>query len=131
MAYWQTNSVRKYFFEYITLTTIFWLPPKVKNHTWKALNRAFARSLLIFFLLVTMSCTENKFQKETKTPISETITEDDYKIINSTLVHLVLMPLPNTIREFGYHNFDWKDRQIPDQLIRELFFTKYLVSYES
>ena len=86
--------------------------------------------ILTLLVLATMSCCKDNTpkDKENKTTISETITDNDYKIINSTFIHLVLTPPPGATREFGYDNYDYKDRQISDELIRDVFLTNYLVS---
>jgi len=58
---------------------------------------------------------------------------EDYKIINSTFLHL-LTPLPSgqeNEREFGYDNFNQGLDKIPDEWTIEIYFTKYLVSVDN
>ena len=58
---------------------------------------------------------------------SETISSDDYKIINSTFPHLVITSPPGLKREFGYDNFNPKNKDIPKEYFRNVFFTNALV----
>lgn len=76
-----------------------------------------------------MSCGDNvsKTNEISEKILKETLSMDDYKIINSTFPHLVVIQPPGATREFGYDNFNLKDREIPDEYIRNVFFTNVLV----
>lgn len=60
----------------------------------------------------------------------DSATNDDYLIINSSLVHLVNPGPPGFELSFGYDNFDYKkqDINIPSDELDSLYFTPYLVT---
>ncbi len=69
-------------------------------------------------------------KQESPIAILDSATNEDYMIINSTLVHLVNPGPPGFELSFGYDNFDYKKRDIhipPDEL-DSLYFTPYLVT---
>lgn len=76
----------------------------------------------------TWSCVNNVpiGNKVSEKAMTDTLSSDDYKIINSTIVHLVITPPPGSIREFGYDNFTAKDRTVPDGFFRNIFFTNVM-----
>ncbi len=84
---------------------------------------------MTIFLWLTLSCGVNvsKTNEVPEKVIPETLLVDDYKIINSTFVHLVLTPQQGAIREFGYDNFNLKGREIPEEYIKNIYFTNVLV----
>lgn len=59
--------------------------------------------------------------------VSKTLSTEDYQIINATFPHLVMPSPSGTTREFGYDNFNLKDRELPSQYIRNVVFTNVLV----
>lgn len=85
--------------------------------------------ILTIFLWTTLSCGDNvsKTNDVSEKVFKETLSTDDYKIINSTFPHLVVIQPPGATREFGYDNFNLMDREIPDEYIRNVFFTNVLV----
>lgn len=85
--------------------------------------------ILIIFLWTTFSCGDNTAKTNEVSEIvpTETLSKDDYKIINSTFPHLVIIPPPGVTREFGYDNFNPKNRDIPEEYFRNVFFTNALV----
>lgn len=63
---------------------------------------------LFLCMLNILSCNSNSSQDSAAESTEVTVespSEDDYKIINSTLVHLVQNAPPELEREFGYDNF--------------------------
>jgi len=92
--------------------------------------------LLFFNLIILSSCYSNstkdrivnsdEIKNETEVLIAELPSEDDYKIINSTFVHLVLTAPPGHERKFGYDNYLYKGKNIPEEYINEIYFTQYL-----
>jgi len=60
----------------------------------------------------------------------DSASNDDYQIINSTLVHLVNPGPPGFKLNFGYDNFDYKKRKIdiPSDELDSLYFTPFLVT---
>jgi hypothetical protein len=84
--------------------------------------------ILTIFLWITFSCGNNSAKtNELSETVSETLSTEDYKIINSTFPHLVISPPPGTTREFSYDNFNPKNRNIPEEYFRNVFFTNALV----
>lgn len=85
--------------------------------------------ILTIFLWTTLSCGDNvsKTNDVSEKVFKETLSTDDYKIINSTFPHLVVIQPPGATREFGYDNFNLMDREIPDEYIKNVFFTNVLV----
>jgi len=84
----------------------------------------------IFTLLVTSCKTDTKkvdehIQEKKQT---DSLTINDYKVLNSTLVHLVNPPLKGFKVEFGYNNYDWTNRGYPESEFNDLKFTEYLVN---
>ena len=81
--------------------------------------------LLLFSALILLSCNSNSSQDQI---IEEFPVEDDYKIINSTFVHLVLPAPPEFKRKFGYDNYLFNEKNVPEEYKNEIYFTQYLVS---
>ena len=88
--------------------------------------------LLIIPALLAIACSadnknETSFASE---EITDSLTVDDYQIINSTLVHLVLKAPEEDEREFGYDNFTWDEEKkaVFKEHRRKLHFTKYLIN---
>jgi len=86
--------------------------------------------LLFFSVIALLSCNSNSTQDriaDSEKIIDELPIEDDYKIINSTFVHLVLPAPPEFEKEFGYNNYLNNGENVPEEFINEIYFTQYLV----
>ncbi|WP_044200447.1 hypothetical protein [Flammeovirga sp. OC4] len=91
------------------------------------------RSYLFFFsALILLSCNSNSDNDKNNNVYIPS--EDDYKIINSTFVHLTI-PAPVTLegieREFGYDNFLYDEKDLPKDGRYKIYFTQYLVTLDS
>lgn len=86
---------------------------------------------LIFTILIwaILSCCDNIYEAKNvfETETFEPLSSDDYNIINAIFPHLVISSPPGTNREFGYENYNPKDRKIPDAYFRKVYFTNVLV----
>jgi hypothetical protein len=85
--------------------------------------------ILTIFLWITFSCGDNSSQtkKISEKVATENISEDDYKIINSTFPHLCGNLPPGATREFSHNNLNPKNRNIPEEYFSTIFFTNSLV----
>ena len=86
--------------------------------------------LLFFSALTLLSCNSNSSKDriaESEEVVVKMPSDDDYKIINSTIVHLVNPGPPEFERKFGYDNYSKKGKSIPEEYINEIYFTQYLV----
>ncbi len=86
--------------------------------------------ILFFNAFVCLSCISNSANKKIENFENDVIaipSDEDYKIINSTFVHLS-NPVPIGVeREFGYHNFINKNNDLPVEFITKVYFTQHLV----
>lgn len=86
----------------------------------------FSLTALIFF-----SCNSSSIKpriEESKEITVENPSDDDYKIINSTFIHLV-DPAPEIEREFAYDNYLKSSRNIINENRNDIYFTQYLTSF--
>jgi hypothetical protein len=81
--------------------------------------------IFLFILFLLNSCQEIADKKEFNTPTIQA-SREDYKIINATLVHLLLNRTINDSTEFEYQNFILKDEKIKNKI--KLYFTNELVA---
>lgn len=58
----------------------------------------------------------------------DSLSDDDYKIINATFPHLVLPALPGIEREFGYDNYIFPADLLAETELRDVYFIQYLVN---
>lgn len=63
-----------------------------------------------------------------KTSAVDTIVDEDYLVLNSTLVHLFTIAPEGHERQFGYHNHELSDGEIPEELIRKAYVVPFLFS---
>ena len=88
--------------------------------------------ILIFFSALTLlSCIANTSDENlasTENSEIELPCEDDYKIINSTFVHLALPAPVGAEKEFGYDNYANIKNDIPAEFINDVFFTQQLAN---
>lgn len=84
---------------------------------------------MTIFLWTAFSCGDNssKTNKISEIVPTETLSDDDYKIINATFPHLVVIISSDMVREFSYDNFNLKNKDIPEEYYRNVFFTNALV----
>ena len=68
-------------------------------------------------------------QSQSEKQLDSTVSDDDYKIINSTFVHLVSQAPLGFEAEFGYDNYTFKGKGFPEEHFRPVYFTRYLVSF--
>lgn len=88
------------------------------------------RILLLFSALILFSCNSNSSKDRidaSEEVVIELPSDDDYKIINSTFVHLVNPGPPEFERKFGYDNYSKNGKSIPEEYINEIYLTQYLV----
>ena len=86
--------------------------------------------LLFFSVLILLNCNSHSTEEridESEDVIIELPSEDDYKIINSTFVHLVNPGSSEFDRKFGYDNYSKKGKNIPEEYINQIYITQYLV----
>ena len=89
-------------------------------------------------LFITISCQNKENKSESPELIYnhssqiqlDSLIIDDYQIINSTLVNIVVPPPPGVEMQFGYDNFDFKTqgKEIPEDIIDSIYFTPFLLT---
>ena len=96
-------------------------------------------SILSFLLLfIAISCQDKEDKNENPELLSndspkiqfDSLVLDDYQIINSTLVNIVVPPPPGIEMQFGYDNYDFKKegKEIPEEMIDSIYFTPFLLT---
>lgn len=96
------------------------------------INLNFIKNAIVCFCFALISYLAISCQNSSNNTASfkkqDTISENDYLILNSTFVHLVVPAPEGAEREFGYDNYVDILHIFPDSMKKVIFFTPYLVS---
>lgn len=83
------------------------------------------KALLFFLVALSLLGCQSQSEKQ----LDSSVSDDDYKIINSTFVHLVSQAPLGFEADFGYDNYTFKGKGFPEEHFRPVYFTRYLVSF--